>query len=296
VQQQAQPQVIIYPFPSGAFYIDRVEFPTGLWPKSFVKYLDRKSPLIAEPEWDISPNNGMAPEVAFGAGGGLSAGAYTWAFTYTVPGDGETTSSPPVRAVATLGQQATLGGLPIGPYGVTGRNIYRTPAGGGQLKLVSSVQDNVSSIFVDSLPDAGLGASIPVVNTTANLDQVELQLPPELWPADSTRLLEIDYAVKQHLDIDGTTVPERHWDCLYVGAVAFAMFSYLPQVNDNFDYVDGHLRDRVDDTKSTLAWQAQCQLAMADFERQLLYIKEESNSGITGLARWGDVPLRWERL
>lgn len=287
IQVQAVAKQICYASPAGAYFVDKVEYPQGQWPKQFQPFLERKSPLLLAPT--------TAPQVSIAGAGSLSAGDYSWAATYTVPGGGETTASPLTAATSGANGAATIT-LPLGAYGVSGRNLYRTTAGGSQLKLVSAIADNTSTIVTDTLADASLGVNIPTVNTTGNLDQLELQLPPELWPPDNTRILEITYAAKHQLDSAGTTIPERHWHVLGVGAVAYAMWAYLPQVNDNFDYVDGHLRDKVDDTKSTIAWQTQCQHAIADFEKLLKLVAEEANSATTRILHWGDVPLRWNTL
>lgn len=288
-QSQQIPVVVqcpLYPAPAGAFYIDRVEYPAGRWPKLFQPFLERKSPLISAPTWS------NPPQVTGPAGSNL----YTYAVTYTAPGGGETPGSPTFTFSGGVGTR-TITNLPLGPYGVSGRAIYRTSAGGAQLKQVGSIPDNVTGSFSDTVLDATLGTAIPISNTTANLDQIELQIPPQLWPSDPTWLIEVTYATKHQLDIAGTTIPERHWHALYLGAVAFAMFSYLPAVNDNFEYADGHLRDRVDDHFVPIAWKAQCDRAMDDFEKALLLIKEDANSSILqSVVHWGDKPIAWERL
>jgi hypothetical protein len=66
-------------------------------------------------------------------------------------------------------------------------------------------------------------------------------------------------------------------------------------INHDFRYNDGRLRDRVDDTKSTIAGRAQCTVAKADLDKRLKTIREESNVGSILRAKWGDISLRWER-
>src|SRR5579872_5720158 len=293
------PKCQIYGWPSGALWVDRVEYPQGLWPKRFMPFLERKSSLLPTPSFTTQPNT-VTPSVSLAAGGALGNGNYQWAVTYLTPGGGETLPSslfpsPPIAA--TNGQEATLFNLPIGPYGTSDRNVYRTKAGGATLYLAGNVGDNQTTTYLDTTADSSLVTTVPVANTTQDIDQFELVIPPELWPQDNTSLLEVAFAAKHHLDTDGTTIPERHWEVLYQGALAFAMLNYLPQVNDNFVYADGHLRDRVDDTASTVAWHQQCREAMADFENMLKIVKEEANAGITtAVQHWGDKPLRWERL
>jgi hypothetical protein len=286
----------LYASPTSSWYVDKIEYPVGRYPKNFPGFFERKTALIPTPT-TVPPNNAAPLSVADGGAGGLlSAGAYQWAFTYLVPGGGETPTSPVVSTTLLASHKASLS-IPTGPYGVQNRNLYRTVAGGAQLKLVAALGDNFTTTYLDNTADASLGTNAPSSNTTQGIDMFEMQIPPDLYPSDATTYtIEVWYALKHILDVTlGTTIPERHWDALFYGAVAFAMEAYLPTVNDNFEYNDGHLRDRVDDTKSTIAWQTQCKMAKNDFDRRLKTIKEESNAGSTMRIRWGDSPLRWER-
>jgi len=62
--------------------------------------------------------------------------------------------------------QVQLAGLAIGAAAVTGRKIYRTPAGASQLKLVATIADNVTTTYLDALLDANLGANAPTGDTS----------------------------------------------------------------------------------------------------------------------------------
>jgi hypothetical protein len=77
------------------------------------------------------------------------------------------------------GPHAELGHVPlaIGAYnpGITQRKLYRTAAGGTQLKLVGVVGGGAT--YTDTLPDSGLGANAPTVNT-AIAAQVALSAIP----------------------------------------------------------------------------------------------------------------------
>jgi len=66
--------------------------------------------------------------------------------------------------------------------------------------------------------------------------------------------MRVFYATKHQLDNSGSTIPEAHRDIIVNGAVAYAMLAYQVPTNDNFDFQDGALRDRIDDTKIPLAW------------------------------------------
>jgi hypothetical protein len=286
----------IYAYPAGAYYIDKIEYPVGNWPRSLRSFLSRRSPTILPPQTvDIT---GIAIAAGLAGSGSIPSGNHQWTVTFTSPGSGETTKGISSASVLMAANgSATLTGIPIGPKGTSGRNIYRA-TDSITFKLAGSIADNITGTFVDTISDVALGAAPPASNSTGDIDVFEMQLPPELWPSDITKIIEITYAAKHTLDTTGTTIPERHWDALYLGSIAFAMHAYLPQVNDNFMYADGHLRDRVDDTKSTEAWHEQCFRAMADFEKRLTVIREEANQSIQSsqMTQWGDVPLRWQRL
>ena len=54
-----------------------------------------------------------------------------------------------------------MSAIAAGPAGTTARKLYRTVAGGSQLKLVTTLADNVTTTYTDSTPDASLGANAP---------------------------------------------------------------------------------------------------------------------------------------
>jgi hypothetical protein len=63
---------------------------------------------------------------------------------------------------------------------VTSRKVYRTVAGGSQLKLLTTIADNVTTTFVDSIADGALGANAPTVNTVViDGDNIEKGLQGE---------------------------------------------------------------------------------------------------------------------
>lgn len=66
-----------------------------------------------------------------------------------------------------------LTSIPIGPTGTTQRNVYRTAAGGAQLKLLTTLSDNSTTIYSDATVDASLGANA-LTSGTATANQVAL--------------------------------------------------------------------------------------------------------------------------
>ncbi|MES2360056.1 MAG: hypothetical protein V4529_17075 [Gemmatimonadota bacterium] len=62
-----------------------------------------------------------------------------------------------------------LSAIPLGPSGTTGRKIYRTAAGGSQLKLLTTISDNSTTTWIDGATDASLGSNaLAVGSATAN--------------------------------------------------------------------------------------------------------------------------------
>jgi hypothetical protein len=239
--------------------------------------------------------------VSFTTGGHLSAGSYLWGVTFVVPGGGETTLAPlagPVTAPAN--GAATISNVPVGPYGVIDRNIYRTLVGTlAPYYLVGSVGDNTSTTYLDAaVSDAQLvsNSQPPTTNTTQGIKQFELGLSSAMLPVDNTSYLQVRYAAKHELDANGTTIPERHWDLITLGGAMYAIMAYLVPTADNFEYVDGQFRDRVDDTKVPQAWLAIAQDMNTRFKVRLAQIQSEANAGVAAVANWGDKPIRWDRL
>lgn len=132
---------------------------------------------------------------------------------------------------------------------------------------------------------------------TAGTDVFRLELPPEQYPPDAVSYyIEVRYALKHELDASGTTMPERYWDALYNGGKVAAIDIYLANINDNFVYADGQLRDRVDDTKSVDAWRSYRDLLEQSFVALLKQIRDEQIQSSRFTPAWGDKPLRWEKV
>lgn len=297
------------------------------------------------------PPAGMTASAVTGSG--LGVGAYQYAVTFLSQG-GETTSSPLVGATTSSGHtQVNLAAIPLGPAQtstpgiatntVIGRNLYRTVAGGTQLLLLATIQDNTTTTYSDTTPDSSLigKPAPPVVNTSgvmlwppfersfseysnifdssaalasggnlgaqggigtglSNAGSVTptftLALSGAELPLDNTLVMRIFYATKHQLDANGSTIPEIHRDVIVLGACAYAMEAYEVPTNDNFDFQDGALRDRIDDTNIPSAWLAAARNKMQQFEARLLEIKQQRDFASSSRAQWGDIPARWPRL
>lgn len=101
-----------------------------------------------------------APTVAVGSSPGLT-GDYRYKITF-VDTDGETLSSSASALVQPANQSVDLSNIPIGEDGTTARKIYRTAAGGAVYKLVTTISDNTTTTYNDTVADGSLGAEEPV--------------------------------------------------------------------------------------------------------------------------------------
>lgn len=93
-------------------------------------------------------------------------------------------AAPTVNTCHDLLCTGNLNGILPGDAATTARNLYRTAAGGTQLKLVATIADNVTQSFLDTVADASLGANAPTVGTAA-ANQVTLSGIP-LGPTGTT--------------------------------------------------------------------------------------------------------------
>lgn len=167
------------------------------------------TPFIADPKSTLT--------AADAGTAGNPNGAYEYAFSFTcvnaVGQPGETSPSP-VASVTVVSHEVLLTGIPLGPIGTTGRNIYRSVAGGSELKLLASILDNTTSKFLDNATDASLGATAPAANTTGipyNATAAQLQTALQLL------LLAVnpDYAGAAICFGDGTQ--DNPWLVQFVG-------------------------------------------------------------------------------
>lgn len=130
--------------------------------------------LIADPDTALSGSYtslGDGGPYPFTAGDAPRSWAYTWLTTY-----GETLPSPlydPMNGavIGPGGPYYFNAVLPIGGNSVIGKNLYRTVAGGAQLKLVGTMANAVTD-FADHIADGDLGADAPIVSDATVGNQV----------------------------------------------------------------------------------------------------------------------------
>lgn len=141
------------------------------------------------------------------------------------------------------------------------------------------------------------GAIGPSAGPTGTLEpSFTLQLSSAELPKDNSLCMRVFYATKHQLDANGSTIPEIHRDIIALGAVGYCMDAYSIPTNDNFEFQDGGLRDKIDDTKIPIAWQAATAAKLAQFEARLVEIKQQRDFASSARIHWGDVGVRQHRL
>ncbi|MDR0463299.1 MAG: hypothetical protein LBG64_03715 [Pseudomonadales bacterium] len=104
-------------------------------------------------------------------GGNIDPGTYSYAVTF-VTFDGRQmreTNLSPITSVNVFTNNSSVLISNIDTYpsdNVVARNIYRTNAGGATYYLVYTLNDNLSTSFIDSLADNALGRPAPTTNNT----------------------------------------------------------------------------------------------------------------------------------
>jgi hypothetical protein len=109
-QLATQQAVRTYLKPTGALWIDRLEYPAGQWPPSYPAFSELRSPQLLAPLF--------LPILAGRLNGAsqVTAGTHTWGFTYVTPGGGETTMSGTVGILVLAGTEVDIT-FPTTPMG-----------------------------------------------------------------------------------------------------------------------------------------------------------------------------------
>ena len=111
----------------------------------------------------------VAPTVS-ASGTGILTGTFYYAVTFVAANGGDTGAGTFSSSVTASSNSILLSGIPLGPNGTVGRNIYRTYANGttALMHLVATLADNATSTYTDNSPDSSLGALLTYVNTTGS--------------------------------------------------------------------------------------------------------------------------------
>ena len=150
----------------------------------------------ADYAWGIDPPDNLPLVSMAGSGGNLSAGGYSYRYTFYDNDTGAESDPSVVSATTTASANdlATISHIQVSSNPrVTSRKLYRTLANGGVWYLVTTLNDNVTTEIEDSKLDANL-------TTELNTDQ---GIPP---------YGDVVVAYKNRLFLTGNTdYPNRVW-------------------------------------------------------------------------------------
>jgi len=126
-----------------------------------------------------------------GTAGGLEAKVYKYKITYYYA-DGESNCCTDVESITPdADKSVALTAIPItGGARVTQRRIYRTEGDGTTYKLLTTLNDNTTETYTDSVADSGLGADMDTDNDTPPLFKYVVNHKGRLWGicANSSRV------------------------------------------------------------------------------------------------------------
>jgi uncharacterized phage protein gp47/JayE len=111
-----------------------------------------------------NPGNPTAPTVAINATAGNLNGLYEYEVTF-ITASGETLPSPISASVSPVNQQVNLTVIPLGGTGTSQRKIYRRKNGAGDFRLVTTINDNTTTVYTDNITDATVNGN-PLAPTT----------------------------------------------------------------------------------------------------------------------------------
>ena len=109
--------------------------------------------------WGIDPPGAIVNRKISLVSGSLTAGAYRYVYTfYDVSTGSESDPSPACAPLTVSASQAIdVSNIEISPSSrVTSRRLYRTTADGGTYYLVTTITDNVTTSYTDTMADASL--------------------------------------------------------------------------------------------------------------------------------------------
>jgi hypothetical protein len=188
-----------------------------------------------------------------------------------------------------------LVGRPVAPFVNTSGVMFWPPIE-REFAEYSNLFDSTSALAAGGNLGIQGGVGDAQSPESAQTQSFTLKLSLAELPRDNSLVMRVFYATKHQLDSGGSTIPEVHRDIIVTGAVAYAMLAYQIPTNDNFDFQDGALRDRIDDTSIPRSWLNTAQDRLRQFEARLSEIKNQRDFASASRVHWGDIAYRWARL
>lgn len=128
---------------------------------------------------------------------GVVAGVYSYKVvyvnSYAAFGNPSTAST-----TFTAGASSVIGvtDIPVAPtsYGVSARRLYRTTNSGTTFLLLTTINDNTTTVYADNTPDASLGASAPTDHDAPSNYKYICSFQERLFTVDDTNPMYVNYS------------------------------------------------------------------------------------------------------
>lgn len=128
---------------------------TGEDPQYFITTQQGTIPNIGDP---------TTPSASVQATAGNLNGTYEYVVTL-VTAAGESLPGPESNAVFLNNQQGNVSGITIGGAGTIARKLYRQKDGAGGYRLVTTLNDNTTTVYIDNILEGSLGGGAPEIDT-----------------------------------------------------------------------------------------------------------------------------------
>lgn len=163
-------------FASGTYYVYRTKangsdlLRVGL--ATGTTFIDNTpdSQILGSPTTGTALSQPAAPQLSIYTPPNALDGDYLYRVTFLTAA-GETPAGPESLMASPSDQYVYLSKIPTATDPtVWGRNIYRTPATGisNSERWLATIDDNFTSTFLDTIPDANLGAKYPTTNSSGS--------------------------------------------------------------------------------------------------------------------------------
>lgn len=94
---------------------------------------------------------------------GTLTGAYRYKVAFVNSSTVQSDVGPANATFTATAESILVSSIPVAPqsYGISSRYLYRTEAGGSTYRLLTTINDNTTTTYVDNISDSALGATAP---------------------------------------------------------------------------------------------------------------------------------------
>jgi len=116
-----------------------------------------------------------------GDAGVLENKVYQYHVTYYYADGQSNSNATPTSITPSANKKVNLSAIPTGGATVTQRRLYRTEGGGSTFALLTTINDNTTTVYVDNIADAALGADMDTDNDAPPVFNFIVNHKGRLW-------------------------------------------------------------------------------------------------------------------